>query len=205
MRRPLLALSIIGFPIVVNASGTSESIPEKRLNPREFVEYFLKNADDAKIPAGRDAKLFGLPSEGDSIPIKGDSSDPGELGVGRQSSCELILKRVNGALRPHCLLIVIDENHQKEHRVYGHEFQFDLSGRLQNAAEVHGELDSSGQGIEGTGFPTRLNVKDPSIVTRAKAELNFWLERTARAIAKKRAHVNAGGGVETAGAAAQAR
>jgi len=194
-------LSIVCLFSLVNAAFAVE----ESMSVPQFVDYMMKHGDDATVPVGKDGPLLGLPpADNHTLPIKGDSTDKGELGPDRDSSCEIILDGKKG--RPVCMLVVVDHANPKARQNLGFEYKFDLRGRLLSAVSVIGELTEAGEPVEGTAQNTVLNTKDRSIASQARAELQYWLKRTARAMAKKKkAQTSTGSGAETGALAAEAR
>jgi hypothetical protein len=182
MKFVLAFLSIVCAGVVVNAAPAT-------LTPKQLSDYMLANGDDGMQPAARheSASLLGLRTDVEGVPIKGDSTDDNEIGPDTQSTCKVVLEKNGNKAKPVCMLIVWEKVHRRSHKLETYYFRFTTDGKLERAISSDARVDDSGEGVPGSANTRALDIKSPTVSKRAKQELAFWLKRTAKVMAKKKA------------------
>ena len=190
MRISTVLLSMMCATAVVNAAPKATSSPKvARLTPKQLTDFMVANGDDASEKvAGRDSStLLGLPTNVDAVPIKGDSTDDNEIGADTTSTCKVVVEKDGNKTKPVCMLILWERLHRSSHKLESYVYRFTTEGKLEKAVSNDAQLDDAGHGVPGSAKITPLDVNSPAVSKRAKDELAFWLKRTARVMAKKKA------------------
>lgn len=182
MRIFLAFLSMVCAAALVNAAPST-------LTPKQLSDYMLSNGDDGMQPAARheSAALLGLRTDVEGVPIKGDSTDDNEIGADTQSTCKVVLDKEGKKGKPVCMLIVWEQTNRATHKLESYFFRFTTAGKLERAVSGDARVDEAGETVPGSANMKALDVNAPDVAKRAKEQLAFWLKRTAKVMAKKKA------------------
>jgi hypothetical protein len=148
----------------------------------DLVAFMLVKGGSGTSKPGTASHLLDLPGEFDTFPVRGDSTNEGELGIGIKSHCVVIQKPES--LTPLCLIITHEVRHLDEHRLESFKYRFSLNGILERAVLITGPLNEQGHAVKGAGTSKPLDISDPSVKRAANEELQLWLRREADEIAK---------------------
>lgn len=210
----LLALSVVLMPRLVNAqeagpsvsqpSAETASAPSATVN--DIVNMALEVGEDRVDFKDRGAPYLGF-KEKHGIRNRGGGVKAKSTPDMATRSCHVALKETRRDLQPQCIILTWLKVYPEDKHSVEYAFRFDLAGKLEKAFRSTGKITETGEGVKGSAILTALKVKDPEVQQRAREELDFWLKRTAKYLAKKRAKEQAalgGGGASVQTSSVQA-
>lgn len=196
MRRLILvALSIVLLPRLVNAeeAGSSVAPAQTGTSFNDVVNFALDAGKDEVVFKDPSAKLIGYsPRKG--ITTRGGGVTPKNTPDGSARYCHVAVKKTRKGKRPECLILHWFKTYPEEKYSVEYVFRYSLEGKLEKAFRGTGKLTDKGEGVEGSAVNVKLKVKDFEVQQRAREMLDFWKQRTAAYLAKKRGQTSIGGG-----------
>lgn len=197
MRRLFIfAFSIVLVPHHVKAQETRSSaglgqVAEATATLQELIDLQLAVGEDDVDLKDQRARLLGFDKTG--IRNRGGGVKAKNTPDGAGRSCLVALKGPKG-LQPQSLILVWSKDYPEEERADQYGFRFSLDGRLEKAYSGTGKITKSGESVRGSAKDVSMKIKDLVVQQRARDELDFWLKRAGKYLAKKRAKAAAAGG-----------